>query len=629
MPNGHSAPVGAVIQRRGYCVVVYQWCEWREEIRLKDLTRHGEAAETGRLGRREALARMIALGILGGGIASVITAATPRPVRAAATTRGADGTLKLLYWQAPTILNPHVALGSKDWHAARLCCEPLLTVDAAGTLSPVLAATVPSRANGHVAPNGSSVIYTLKRGIRWADGRPFTSDDVVFTYQFVANRETGATTYGTYTNIAKVEPLDPYTVKITFKTPTPAWYLPFVGLEGTILPRHALDAYVGTNARNAPFNSMPFGTGPYVVESFRSGDLVVYRINPYYRDPSKPAFSQVQLKGGGDATSAARAVLETGEYDYAWNLQVEWPVLQHMAAASSGQLLTAPGLGVEQIFCNMTDPNKTVDGQRSSLKAPHPFLTDVKVRQALALAIDRQAIAQQLYGLEAEATPNILTIPTNFASKRTKLVFDLASANRLLDDAGYRRGADGVRAKSGVRLEMMFQTSVDSLRQKEQEIVKAGWAQIGIATTLKAVDASTFFSSAPGNNDTFPHFYTDVEMLTTGPLGPFPASYMARFYSADPAKNIAQKENNWSGLNISRWVDVQYNQWYEQVLVELDPRKSTDLWIKMNDRVVDQAVSIPLADRKIVSARAKSLNVGQNLTPFDTDTRNIADWRRV
>src|SRR5579872_6478940 len=628
MPNGHSAPVGAVIQRRGYCVVVYQWCEWREEIRLKDLTRHGEAAETGRLGRREALARMIALGILGGGIASVITAATPRPVRAAATTRGADGTLKLLYWQAPTILNPHVALGSKDWHAARLCCEPLLTVDAAGTLSPVLAATVPSRANGHVAPNGSSVIYTLKRGIRWADGRPFTSDDVVFTYQFVANRETGATTYGTYTNIAKVEPLDPYTVKITFKTPTPAWYLPFVGLEGTILPRHALDAYVGTNARNAPFNSMPFGTGPYVVESFRSGDLVVYRINPYYRDPSKPAFSQVQLKGGGDATSAARAVLETGEYDYAWNLQVEWPVLQHLAQGGRGAVITGDGGGVEMILCNMTDPNKEIDGQRSSLKAPHPFLTDPKVRQALALAIDRQTIAKELYGLEGDATANVLTTPTSLASKNTKIVYDVAKANQVLDEAGYRRGPDGVRAKGSVKLQMTFVTTVNTLRQKEQEIVKAGWSQLGIVTTLKSVDAGVYFSTNPGNNDTDAHFYTDVEMLTSTYGSPFPSGYMTRYYSGDPAKDLPQKENNWSGFNYPRWQNDEFNKLYDQAQRELDPKKNAELWIRMNDLVASQAVSIPLVDRKLVSAHASSLDVGRNVSPFDNETRNIADWRR-
>jgi len=596
----------------------------------RDRARIVRDLRSGRLSRRQAIARLAALGLSATGIGTVWSAAAPRAARAAAPGgRGSQGTLRLLYWQAPTILNPHLAQGSKDWHAARLCCEPLLTVDLSGAFTPVLAANVPSRANGQVAPDGRSVIYKLRQGVTWADGRPFTSDDVAFTFQFVANKQTAATTYGSYVNVATVEPVTPSTVKITFKTPTPGWYLPFVGLQGSILPRHALDAYIGSNARYAPFNLKAFGTGPYVVDTFRPGDLVIYSINPTYRDPAKPAFGQVQLKGGGDPTSAARAVLETADYDYAWNLQVEWPVLQHMLAEGHGQLQTVAGFGLEQLFCNMTDPSKTVDGQRSALGAPHPFLADVRVRQALALAIDRQTIARQLYGLEGAATANILTTPTSLASKNTRIVFDLAKANQLLDGAGYGRGPDGVRQKGGIRLALTLQTSSDSLRQGEQEIIKAGWTQIGVDATLKAIDSGVFFSSAPGNSDTYQHFYADVELLTSGPLGPFPASYMGRFYSGDPATDIAQRENNWSGLNISRWVDRQYNQWYDQVLVELDPAKNRDLWIKMNDRVVDQTVSIPVVDRKLVSGRVNSLDVGPNVTPFDADTRNIADWRRT
>src|SRR5262249_58297210 len=136
------------------------------------------------------------------------------------------------------------------------------------------------------------------------------------------------------------------------------------------------------------------------------------------------AFQQVQIKGGGDAVSAARAVLETGEYDYAWNLQVEWPVLEAMAKAGKGVLLTQAGAGVEQIFLNQTDPNKEVDGQRSSVKSGHPFLTDLKVRQAFGLAIDRETMAKQLYGLTGDATANVLSTPSRLTSKNTKIVFD-------------------------------------------------------------------------------------------------------------------------------------------------------------------------------------------------------------
>jgi peptide/nickel transport system substrate-binding protein len=584
---------------------------------------------SGRLSRREVIARLAMLGLSSSAIGAALAGAGLQPARAAVSgRRGDNGVLKLLYWQAPTIVNPHLATGTKDFHASRVCLEPLLTVNAAGAFSPVLAAEVPSRANGGLSADGKSVTYKLKTGVKWADGRPFTADDVVFTHRFIINKETGATTYAAYDGIEKVEPLNPSTVKITFKAPTPAWFLPFVGENGMVLPKHALENSVGANARNAPFNLKAFGTGPYKVETFRPGDLVVYSINENYRDPNKPAFQQVQIKGGGDAVSAARAVLETGEYDYAWNLQVEWPVLEGMTKAGKGSVITEGGGGVEQIYCNMTDPNKEIDGQRASVKAPHPFLTDLKVRQAFGLALDRDTMAKQLYGLEGDPTANVLTTPSRLSSKNTKMVLDVAKANQLLDEAGWQKGPDGIRAKGGVKMQVVYQTSVNTLRQKEQQIVKEGWAKIGVAATLKSVDAGVFFSSSPGNNDTYSHFYTDVQMFTSTFGSPFPATYMIRFYSGDPAKDLAQKENNWSGRNIMRWVSKEFNQMYDQAQAELDPKKNDALWIKMNDLIIGQAVSLPLIDRRIVSAHGKSLDVGQNMTPFDTETRNIADWRR-
>jgi peptide/nickel transport system substrate-binding protein len=580
-----------------------------------------------RLTRRQVVTRMSDLGLSLGAIWAALDRTASSGASATPAGRGSQGTLKLLYWQAPTILNSHLAGGQKDYQASRVVLEPLLTANADGSLSPVLAADVPSLYNGGVSADGRSVTYRLKRGVRWGDGRDFTADDVVFTYQFLSNKNTGATSYGLTTIVATVEPIDTHTVKITFKDPTPFWFMPFLG-NSVILPRHALDAYVGANARNAPFNTKIFGTGPYKVETFRPGDLVVYSINEYYREPSKPAFEQVQLKGGGDAVSAARAVLETGEYDYAWNLQIEWPVLERALEGGKGAALTVGGGGVDEIFCNQTDPNKTIDGQRSSVKAPHPFLTDVRVRKALSLAIDRATIARQLYGLAGVATANALTTPSKYNSKHTKVVFDIEQANRLLDEAGWRRGSDGIREKAGIKLRLTFATTVNTLRQKEQQIVKEGWAKIGADTVLQGIDAGVFFSSAPGNDQTYEHFYWDVELYAqTFRLAP--ATALRPFYSGDPARDVAQKENNWSGANFIRWVSREFNALYEEALKELDPQKNVALWIKMNDLIVDQAVVLPMIDRTNVSARAKTLDTAGNMTPFDGETRNIANWRRV
>jgi peptide/nickel transport system substrate-binding protein len=582
-----------------------------------------------RLTRRQVVTRAGELGLSLTAAWALIDRATIGPARAAAAAgRGTQGTLKLLYWQAPTILNPHLANGTKDYHASHVTLESLLHADTAGNLSPVLAAEVPSLGNGGVSKDGRSVTYRLKRGVKWADGRPFTSDDVLFTYQYIVNKATGATTYANYSDITKVEPIDAYTVRITFKDPTPFWYRAFVGEQGMILPRHVLDAYVGSNSRSAPFNLKSFGTGPYMVDSFHPGDLVVYKINPYYRDPNKPAFSQVQMKGGGDAVSAARAVFETGEYDYAWNLQVEWPVLSHMMAAGKGTLRTEPGGGVECLYVNETDPNKEVDGQRSSIKTKHPFLSDLKVRQAFALAVDRQTMASQLYGESGDPSPNLLTTPSKYYSKNTKMAMDLARANSLLDEAGWKRGPDGVREKNGVKMEIAYVTSVNTLRQKEQQIVKAGWDQLGAKVTLQSVDAGVYFSSSPGNTDTIAHFYRDIEMFTDS-FSLSPISYMEQWYSGDPARNIAQKENNWSGQNLVRWQNAEYNRLYDEGVKELDPQKNTEIWIKANDVAVDQVAGIPLINRKSASAHAKTLDVGKNMSAFDDETWNIADWKRV
>jgi peptide/nickel transport system substrate-binding protein len=563
-------------------------------------------------------------------------AATSAPAAAAATPaagaaaaggkRGGGGTLKMLLWQAPTILNPHLATGTKDIVASRIVLEPLFTVDGKGAVAPILAAELPSKANGGLGEDGKTVTFKLKKDVKWSDGQPFTSEDVVFTYQYLINKETAATSIGPYLEVDKVDAVDPLTVKVTFKNPTPAWYTIFTGGNGWILPKHVLKDAVGGNAKNAPFNQKPIGTGPYTVEDFKPGDLVVYKINPNYRDPAKPFFDQVQLKGGGDAVSAARAVLQTGEYDYSWNLQVEWPVLQDIEKGGKGTIVTAPGSGVEQVHYNLTDPNKEVDSEKSSLKAPHPFLADQKVREAMTLAIDRETMAKQLYGGAGDPSLNLLTTPTDYMSKNTKYEFNLQKANQLLDEAGYKKGADGIRVtKDGAKMKVTFATSINTLRQKEQALIKDGWQKIGIETELKSVDAGVYFGGDVGQTDNINHFYWDTMMYTATFGSPFPIDYMKAWYSGDPARDVAQKSNGWQGTNRTRWINKDYNALWEQAAKETDPAKSKEIFIKMNDLVINSFTAVPLIERRFVSATSKALK-GLNITPFDSETWNIADW---
>ena len=144
-----------------------------------------------------------------------------------------------------------------------------------------------------------------------------------------------------------------------------------------------------------------------------------------------------------------------------------------------------------------------MDGERSSLKAPHPFLT-MAVRQALNLLVDRGAVEEQLYGRQGKAAANSLNAPPPVASKNTKWEFNVDKANQILEQGGWKRGSDGIRAKDGKKLKVVYQTSINPVRQKTQAIVKQAAAKAGIEMELKSVVASVYFSSDPANWDTYP-----------------------------------------------------------------------------------------------------------------------------
>src|SRR5881275_2561178 len=286
----------------------------------------------GRLSRHAFLESMLGFGLTAPLVAQMVAAvdvasAQPKPAFSP-TKRGGGGLLKTLWWQAPTLLNPHFATGTKDQDASRIFYEPLGSYDPDGNLVPMLAAEVPSLQNGQVAKDGTSVTWRLKKNVVWHDGKPFTADDVVFNWEYVMDSATAAVSVGQYRDIVRIDKLDSHTVKIVFKSPTPFWSSPFCGPYGQVIPKHLFQAYKGDKSREAPNNLKPVGTGPFRFADFRPGDTVRGELNPQYHMLNRPFFDTIEMKGGGDAPSAARAVLQTGEYDWAWNLQVGDDILK-------------------------------------------------------------------------------------------------------------------------------------------------------------------------------------------------------------------------------------------------------------------------------------------------------------
>ncbi|MEK7385162.1 MAG: ABC transporter substrate-binding protein, partial [candidate division NC10 bacterium] len=289
---------------------------------------------SGRLSRRAFGLTMVGLGLTAPLAAQMLAAAgveaQPRIETYTPTRRGGGGQLKTLWWQAPTLLNPHFANGTKDQDAARIFYEPRAGFDPDGNVVPILAAEAPTIQNGGLAKDLTWVTWRLKKGVTWHDGKPFTADDVVFNWEYVADPATAAVTSGSYREISRIDKLDSHTVKVSFNTPQPFWSDAFCGNRGMIIPKHLFEPYKGAKSREAPGNLKPVGTGAYRFVDFKPGDIVRAELNPSYHVPNRPSFDTLEMKGGGDATSAARAVLQTGEFDYAWNMQVEDDILRRL-----------------------------------------------------------------------------------------------------------------------------------------------------------------------------------------------------------------------------------------------------------------------------------------------------------
>ena len=548
---------------------------------------------------------------------------------AAFAERGTDGNVKVLYSQAVSIMNPYLSSGTKDVEVSSLVIEPLAGFDETGTVFPRLADGLPSVENGGIAEDYTSITWKLKAGLMWSDGTAVTADDVVFTAEYCMHPEGGCAQAARYEGVASVEKIDDLTVKVNFSAPKYNPFTAFVGATSPILQKAQFANCLGAAAPTCTdANFGPHGTGPFRVTDFKVNDVVELEANPHYRDPAKPAFATLTVKGGGDAAGAARAVMETGEFDYAWNTQINPELQAQMKAGGKGQFVSAFGTLVERIEMNMTNPSPDLaEGERSTAKHPHPFLSDVRVRKALSMAIDRNLLVEVGYGEAGRPTCNLVPAPAIYASDNTDcLTQDMDGAKALLDEAGWTDSdGDGVRDKDGMKLKVLYQTSVNPVRQDFQALIKGWWNELGVEVELKSIDAGVYFGGDPGSPDTFQKFYADVEMYANNFDGTDPEPYVAQY----TCEKAPKPESQWQGENINRFCDPAYDALVAELLAtrEIDARAA--LIKKMNDMLTkDSYTIVPLVDRGRVSAHANSLG-GVVLNTWDSELWNAADWYRM
>ena len=245
------------------------------------------------------------------------------------------------------------------------------------------------------------------------------------------------TSRAAFDEVARIDKLDSHTVRVVFKKPQPFWG----AVHAAACFRATCSSPTRGSSREAIGMVRPVGTGPYKLVKFKPGDWIRAEINPTYHVTNRPYFDRLDIKCGGDSPSAVRAVLQTGEYDFAYYVLMEEDVLRRLEqGATKGRILTIPSPAVSFIQLNHSDPWTEVDGERSSPRSTHPFLSDPAVRTALGLVVDRASIQEHLVGRTGQITANFLNAPDRFRSQALSWEFNVDKANEILDQAVDARG---------------------------------------------------------------------------------------------------------------------------------------------------------------------------------------------
>jgi peptide/nickel transport system substrate-binding protein len=547
---------------------------------------------------------------------------------AAFAERGSDGEVRIIYWQAPSIMNAFLSGGTKDVEAASMVIEPLARYDPDGNLVPWLVEEVPTVQNGGISEDLTSITWSITPGLTWSDGTPFTSEDVKFTYEYCTDPEGGCAQVTKFEGVESVETPDETTVVVNFEGPTPNPYGPFVGGESPIIQKAQFENCTGAAASTCTEeNFNPIGTGPFVVDEFKPNDVISMSANENYRDPDKPAFASVTFKGGGDARAAGQAVMETGEFDYAWNLQLAPDVIAAMEEGGRGVAVAGFGPLLERIMVNQTDPDPNLpEGERSTAAHPHPFLREPAVYKAMSMAIDRPLLVEIGYGQAGRVGCSWVPAPEAFASTFEGCdVQDIEGAKALLDEAGIvDSDGDGVREHDGEPLSILYQTSTNAVRQDFQALIKEWWEQIGFEVELRNVDSSVFFGGDPGSPDTFQKFYADVEMYANTFNGTDPQTYLGNGL----CDKAPRPETQWQGENISRFCMEEFEALHAELTKTADMAERQRIGRELSAMMTDNGGMIPLVHRGRLSAHSNTLG-GVDLNVWDSELWNVADWYRM
>lgn len=535
-------------------------------------------------------------------------ATEPTKAPAAAGTPKMGGTLKMAIYQEPGNLNPFLNTQTVGSVVRNTIFNGLVRANEKGEYVPDLAAEVPTTQNGGVSADGKTVTFKLRKDVKWHDGKPFTSADVKFTFDVIMDAANPVTSRSGYRDIETFTVKDDATIELKFKN----FYAPFVTLFGAILPAHP---FGGTTAiEKSDFNRKPIGTGPFKFVEWVSGDHITVAKNPDFYVKGKPYLDQVIFRVT-PSREVGIAQLKTGEVDVVWNLiEAQIPEFDGNAEVD---VWAKPGLGVERLVLNFSSPAGDKAGDPST---KHPVLSDPKIREAIDIGINKKVIVDKL--LYGKTTVGSSPLSSGWAApKIAPSEFAPDKAKKLLDDAGWKAGADGIRVKDGVKASLTYQTtSGDKLRELAQQVIQEQLKDIGIALEIKNIPSAsllgTWGDNAPRAKGTF-----DINMWTTSP-GIDPHAHLYIYYHSS---QIPTEANKGEGQNYSRLKDADVDKALEEAGSVPDQEKRKAAYERAIKAITASRAHIFLYNRLDVDGARKYVQ-GRTHNPWDNLGWDLESW---
>ena len=506
--------------------------------------------------------------------------------------------------QEPGTLSPLLAAGTIDDVIGAFIVEGLVGIDADGNYVPVLAESLPA-----VSEDGLVLTYNLKKGLKWSDGNEFVCADVQFTLDAILSDLSGASTSG-YSDIESIECSDDYTAVVTMLDV----YAPYLRLFSYIVPRAAGEL---DKMDTWEYNRAPIGTGPWVVKQWQAGDYIELAPNPYYREEGKPYLDGIIVKIL-PSREVGIQLLGTGEITTLWDLtEADFATIDALPGVTWAGTLYGSGENELLVF-NLGAPDGSAPADPAS--APHPILSDLRVRQAIQYAIDKQLLADTLLFGNVKVGSSVL--PTGpFACPQPASEFSVEKAKALLDEAGWVVGADGIREKDGMRMSLKIGTTTgNQLREQTEQVLIEMMREVGIELTIDNMPSDLLFASWESDGARKKGRF-DILMYTTG-AGIDPDSHMFSNYHSS---RIPTEENEGAGNNFSRYINADVDGWIDEAAFNPNQEERHEIYCKIAEQINKDLPRVFLYERLILSGYRENLQnfrVSPGYADFTIDSQN-------